>query len=374
MKLPRYYQLEKYVSSGKVLLLLGPRQIGKTTLANDYVKASQLKSLVVSGDSLSVQQTFGSQELATLAAAVEGYELLVIDEAQRIANIGWSLKILVDALPHLAIIATGSSSFELVGQVGEPLTGRKTTLTLFPMAELELGMQANAHERSASLPERLVYGGYPAVITTTTQAAKKELLRELLNSYLLKDILELEQVKSTKLLLDLLRLLAFQVGSEVSLSELAGQLQINVRTVARYLDLFEKSYIIFSLRGYSRNLRKEVTKKAKYYFYDLGMRNAVIENFNDIQIRNDVGQLWENYVFMERKKYREYKHQPANEFFWRTWTGQEIDLIEERAGELHGYESKWSDKSAKPPTDWQKTYPTATWKQIGPKNYHDFVG
>lgn len=374
MQLPRYYKLEKYVKPGKVLLLLGARQTGKTTLVQNYVKSNQHKSLVVSGDSLSARQTFGSQELRTLVAAVEGYDLLVIDEAQRIAGIGWSLKILVDALPELAIIATGSSSFELLGQVGEPLTGRKITLTLFPMAELELSTQANAYERTANLPERLVYGSYPAVVTARGQAAKKELLLELLNSYLLKDILELEQVKSAKLLLDLLRLLAFQIGSEVSLSELAGQLQINARTVARYLDLFEKSYIIFSLRGYSRNLREEVTKKAKYYFYDPGMRNAVIENFNALDLRNDVGQLWENYVFMERKKYREYKRAQANEFFWRTWTGQEIDLVEEHGGQLQGYEFKWGDKPAKSPADWQKTYPNATWELISPKNYHDFVG
>jgi len=224
---------------------------------------------------------------------------VILDEAQKIPNIGQGLKILVDQIPGIKIIATGSSSFELAGQVGEPLTGRKTTLTLYPVSHLELAQLYNPHEIKEKLGEWLVFGAYPEVVTTEGKSEKARLLEELVHSYLLKDLLELEKVKSSKIVLDLLRLLAFQVGNEVSLSELGQQLGIDYKTVARYLDLFEKSFVIISVRGFSRNLRKEVTKKCKYYFYDNGIRNAVISNFNGLELRNDLGSLWENFLFFD---------------------------------------------------------------------------
>lgn len=369
-----YQHLETYLSPGKVLLLLGPRQAGKTTLVKAFLERYDKRILSLSGDSLSVQQTFGSQELSTLQRATEGYDLLFIDEAQRIPDIGWSLKILADSVPQLSIIATGSSSFELLGQAGEPLTGRKTTLQLYPVAEMELALQETAYERDAGLEDRLVYGSYPAVLTAATLEAKRATLSELLNSYLLKDILELERVKSSKLLLDLLRLLAYQIGSEVSMAGLGGQLGIDTKTVGRYLDLLEKSYVLFSLRGYSRNLRSEASKMAKYYFYDLGIRNAVIENYNPVKQRDDIGQLWENYMFMERKKYRAYAGLYANEYFWRTWQGQEIDLVEEREGNLFGYEFKWPDKKTpRTPHSWREAYPKAAWAVITPGKRDDLI-
>ena len=303
MKISRFYDnLEKYVQPGKVLVIFGPRQVGKTTLLNDFLKKTKFKYKLDSGDDARIQDILGSRSLESLEKYAEGYELIAIDEAQKIANIGEGLKLMVDHMPNIRIIVTGSSSFALAGQIGEPLTGRKTTITLFPIAQKELANLYNRHELEQKLPDWLVYGGYPDVITAETSDKKKAVLEELLNSYLLKDILELEKVKGSKTLLDLLRLVAFQVGNEVSLTELATQIGMDYKTVARYLDLFEKSFIIYNLRGFSRNLRTEVTKKSKYYFYDNGIRNAVISNFNDLPLRDDVGKLWENFLFVERLK------------------------------------------------------------------------
>ena len=280
----------------------------------------------------------------------------------------------MDQIPGIKIIATGSSSFELAGQVGEPLTGRKTTLTLFPIAQLELGKLYNPHEMKEKLGEWLVFGAYPEVVTAGTKSEKARLLEELVHSYLLKDLLELEKVKSSKIILDLLRLLAFQIGNEVSLSELGKQLGIDYKTVARYLDLFEKSFVIVSVRGFSRNLRKEITKKCKYYFYDNGIRNAVISNYNDLELRNDLGALWENFIFMERLKKRSYQDIFANAYFWRTWEQKELDLVEEREGKIFGYELKWGEKkNAAAPKAWVEAYPEASFELIDRRNYLSFV-
>ncbi len=304
---------------------------------------------------------------------VEGYDLIAIDEAQKIKGIGQGLKILVDQVPGLRIIATGSSSFELAGQVGEPLTGRKHTLTLYPIAQMELAMLHNAHELKESLTENLIYGSYPEVITTKNKHEKVRLLEDMVHSYLLKDILELEKVKSSKVLLDILRLLAFQMGCEVSLTEIGTQVGVDHKTVARYIDLFEKSFILFNLRGFNKNLRKEVTKKSKYFFYDNGIRNAIVSNFNALELRNDIGQLWENFVFIERLKKRSYKDVFANCYFWRTWDQKEIDLVEERDGNLFGYEMKWSKTHTKPPADWVAAYKNASYEVITKENYLSFV-
>ena len=220
----------------------------------------------------------------------------------------------------------------------------------------------------------MIYGGYPEAAVSDNPAEKKRILNEIVESYLLKDILELEKIKGSKILLDLLRLLAFQIGNEVSLSELGRQLGLDYKTVARYLDLFEKSFIIYSLRGFSRNLRKEITKKNKYYFLDNGVRNAIIANFNSLELRDDVGKLWENFAVAERLKKQSYKSIYANNYFWRTWSQKEVDFIEEREGKLFGYEFKWKDKAAKAPREWLDAYPEAEFQIINPENYLDFVG
>lgn len=374
MKIPRLYQnLNNYLKPNKALILYGPRQVGKTTLLSDYLSNCKMKYKLSSGDNIKVQNIFNSQDFDTIKEYAQGYELIAIDEAQRIKGIGQGIKILVDQVPGIKIIATGSSSFELAGQIGEPLTGRKITLNLFPISQIELSEIYNPSEIKEKLPEWFIYGGYPEVISAKNKNEKKEILEEITQSYLLKDILELEKVKSSKILLDILRLLAFQVGNEVSLTEIAQQVGIDYKTVARYLDLFEKSYILYNIRGYSRNLRKEITKKSKYYFYDNGIRNAVISNFNEIELRNDVGSLWENFIFMERLKKREYKDIFANCYFWRTWDQKEIDLIEEREGKLYGYEIKWREEKFKPPKDWIENYKDADFKVITRRNYLEFI-
>lgn len=376
MKITRYYNdLENYLAPGKALILYGPRQVGKTTLLQDFLKSTPLRTRLDTGDNISLQHLLGGQNKDRILEYCEGYQLIAIDEAQKVPKIGVALKIIVDHLPKTFVIATGSSSFTLAGEVGEPLTGRKITLTLFPLSQLELRSLYNTQELKQHLAEWLVFGCYPEVLTAPTQAKRLRALQELADSYLLKDILELERVKSSKKVLDLLRLLAFQVGNEVSLNELATQLGIDGKTVARYLDLLEKTFIIQNIRGFNRNLRKEISQKSKYYFYDNGIRNAVIANFNTIELRNDLGALWENFVVMERLKYRAYRNIPGNSYFWRTWDQKEIDLVEEREGRLFGYEFKWSQKKSSdhPPKDWTTAYPDATYNVITPENYLPFV-
>lgn len=375
MFIPRYYtDLEAFIKPNKVLVIFGARQVGKTTLIKHYLESVSLKYRLDSGDNLQTQQALSVADIAVLKEYVAGYDLLVIDEAQKIPTIGTVLKILVAQIDGIRILVTGSSSFELAGQTGEPLTGRKTTLTLYPLSQLELSETYNAYDLKSQLEKFLIYGSYPAVISATNDSEKRNIITEITHSYLLKDILELDRIKSAKILLDLLKLLAFQVGNLVSLSELAQSLGIDYKTVARYIDLLEKSFVIYSLHGYSRNLRKEITKKNKYYFYDIGIRNAIIANFNPINLRNDIGALWENFLIIERCKKQSYQEMFSNNYFWRTWDHQEIDFVEERGGKLYGYEFKWGKKSASPPSSWADTYGNASFQVINRENYLEFIG
>lgn len=370
-----FRDLEPLLEPGRVLVVYGPRRAGKTTLLEQYLAKTSWKYRMDSGDNIRIQQLLASQDFESILGYVEGYELLVIDEAQQIPQIGRALKIIVDQRPDIRVIATGSFSFDLANQIGEPLTGRKRTLTLYPVAQLELASQGNRFELKERLPDFLIYGSYPEVLTAATAQAKQRLLNELVDSYLLKDILTLENVKGSKYLLDLLKLMAFQVGREVSYQELARQLGISVKTVQRYLDLFEKSFVLVRLGGFSRNLRSEVVRKSKYYFYDLGLRNAVISQFNALSDRSDVGSLWENFLFIERMKKRAYLEMPfIGSYYWRTYEGQEIDLVEEAQGQLRAFEFKWSAaRKASAPTLWAETYPSATFDVIHPGNYLAFV-
>ncbi|MDD5509071.1 MAG: ATP-binding protein [Bacteroidales bacterium] len=374
MKIFRQFQdLEFFLKPNKVLMILGPRQTGKTTLMNDYLLTTSLKTKIVTGDDIMVHKPLASQSLREIRSFCEGYELLAIDEAQKIPNIGIAMKLMVDNIPNFHVIATGSSSFELAGQTGEPLTGRKTTLLLYPLAQMELLHHNNHYELRERLPEFLVYGSYPAVVTAESAMAKRSILNEIAGSYLFKDIFAFERIKSPQLLLDLLRLIAFQIGNEVSVNELSMNLGIDNKTVKRYLELLEKAFIIFTLRGYSGNLRKEISKKPKFYFYDSGIRNAVIANFNPLETRNDSGQLWENFLVMERLKKQSYQPIYANNFFWRSWSKKKVDFVEEREGKLFGYEFKWSTGTAKKPALWLESYPEATYEVISRENYLDFV-
>lgn len=374
MKIIRNYQdLEKYLTADKALIILGPRQVGKTTLMTDYLLKTHFKTKQVTGDDLLIHQALGSQYLENIKSFCEGYDLLAIDEAQKIPNIGIAIKLIIDQLKSIKVIATGYSSFELAGQLGEPLTGRKTELFLFPVAQSELLNHFNRFELKQNLEDYLIHGSYPEVVVSEGRKVKQRLLEEITGSYLFRDILSFERIKSPQLLLDLLRLLAFQIGSEVSVNELSKKLSIDNKTVRKYLDLLEKSFILYQLRGYSGNLRKEITKQSKYYFYDNGIRNALIANFNSLDLRNDVGQLWENFLVIERLKKQSYKSIYANNFFWRSWSGKEVDFVEEREGKLFGYEFKWSKDNVKPPKLWLETYPQSTFEVINNDNYLEFI-
>jgi predicted AAA+ superfamily ATPase len=370
----RFYNLEELVRQGKVLVIYGPRRVGKTTLLNNFLSSTKAKYRLDSGDNIRTQQVLSSQDFTRILEYVAGYDLLAIDEAQQIPNIGLGLKIIVDQVPAIKVIATGSSSFDLAGAVGEPLTGRKTTITLHPIAQLELLAQYNRHELRERLEDFLVFGSYPEVITAESRREKIAVLEEIVGSYLLKDVLALDRVKNSRVLLDLLKLVAFQIGSEVSLNELATHVKLDVKTVGRYLDIFEKAFVLKRINGFSRNLRKEIVSKAKYYFLDIGIRNAVISQFNPLSNRNDAGVLWENFLVAERLKKCAYQDLYGSFYFWRTYDGQEVDWVEEREGRLFGYEFKWSKNTRrKQPKDWLKTYDNADYSIIDREKYFDFI-
>jgi len=368
-----YKNIDKLLKPNRALIIYGPRRIGKTTLLNSYLNKTKYKYLLDTGDNVETRQIFALPDFEKIIDYAANYELIAIDEAQLIPSIGSGLKILVDHVPNIKVIATGSSSFDLANQVGEPLTGRKITINLYPILQLELLSIFNKYELKKNLPEFLIFGSYPEVITAKTRMEKMTVIKEIVNSYLFKDILAFERIKSPKVLLDLIKLLAFQIGSEVSFNELAAQLSINARTVARYIDLLEKSFVIVNLGSFSRNLRKEITRKNKYYFLDNGIRNGVIDQFNDLDKRDDIGKLWENFIVMERMKMLDYKKIYGHLYFWRTYEQKEIDIVEERDGKLAGYDIKWKKDKIKPPKDWLATYKNAEYKVINQDNYLDYV-
>jgi predicted AAA+ superfamily ATPase len=374
--LARHYdQLDNFTRPKYITSIYGPRRTGKTTLVNCYLETLKgVKILRAVGDDIIVRNLLSSENSSLILDWAGGYDMVFIDEAQRVPKIGWGLKILIDARPDLKIIVTGSASFDLASQIGAPLTGRQTAISLFPLALDELTRNRNNFELKQNLPHFLVYGMYPEILTAANAQEKRQILRGILSAYLFKDILEIKNVKNSKILLDLLTLIAYQVGNEVSLNELATRLSVNSRTIARYIDLFEKNYILYALRGFSRNLRSEVNKKNKYYFYDNGIRNAVLGDFNPIESRGDLGALWENFMIMERLKYRNYHQAFARDYFWRTWEQQEIDLIEETGGELAAFEFKYSPKRpAAAPKKFRANYPNASFEVISVNNFLDFT-
>ncbi len=367
-------QLDDYVIPGKVFLLYGPRRVGKTSSMNKYVQTNFRNYFIGTGDDIQVRKILSSEDLHKITNSFRSYTGIFIDEAQRIPNIGWGLKLLTDHNPNLKIIASGSSSFQLSNQTGEPLTGRSVTYSMFPVSVMELAETNGQMSVLQSLDDLLIYGSYPETLNAKGYGKKQAYLLSLRNSYLFKDILELENLKNPDKLIDLLQLIAFQIGNEVSLNELSRTLSIAKQTVERYLDLLEKSFIIIKVRAYSSNLRKEISKSHRYYFYDNGVRNAVINNFNDMNSRMDAGMLWENFCFIERIKKQNYKHIYSNNYFWRTYDKQEIDLIEDRNGILHAYEFKWNThKKCKVPNIFKETYPNSEFECITPDNFMDFV-
>ncbi len=376
MKIPRILldNLQKAITPGKVVVIYGPRQVGKTTLVNDLLPLLSLKFRLVNGDELMVRDVLSSQSRQRLGELIQDVDLLILDEAQRIENIGLNLKILVDSYPQARFIATGSASFDLANQIREPLTGRSITLNLFPVSYMELGRAFGRFEAKSQLERWLIWGGYPEIVSTESSARRETLLSELVGSYLYRDILELEGLKKAEKIVDLLRLLAFQIGKEVSLSELASSMGVHHTTVERYLDLLEKVFVIFKVRGFSRNLRNEITKNARYYFFDNGVRNSLIQNFNSLALRNDLGQLWENFLAIERRKANEYAGRHANTYFWRTHSQKEIDYIEERGGKLYGYEFKWQGEIKKSTRNaFLEVYPESEVSTITRDNFESFL-
>ena len=360
---------------GKVIVLYGPRQVGKTTLAHDLLEAVSLRSRFINADELMYRESLASQSRQRLGELLGDAELLVIDEAQRVPNIGLNLKILVDSFPHARILATGSASFDLANKISEPLTGRKVTFTLYPVSYGELQQTFGPLETRSELERWLIWGGYPDIVTSPDPVLRQRLLGELVGSYLYRDILELQGVRRSEKIVDMLRLLAFQIGQEVSLSELATKLALNRQTVERYLDLLEKVFVIFRVGGFSRNLRKEVTKNGRYYFYDNGVRNSLIQNFNPLHLRNDIGQLWENFLVTERRKANQIAGRSVNTYFWRTYDRKEIDYLEEWGGRLYGYEFKWRNGRIRQATrdEFLKAYPQAELALVNQDNFEPFL-
>lgn len=375
MKIERQLQssLQNSLLPGKVIVLYGPRQVGKTTLAKQLLQTINRRTRYINADELIYREALASQNRQTLDSVLADAEVLIIDEAQRVPDIGLNLKILIDNNPTVTILAAGSVSFDLANKINEPLTGRKLTFTLYPLSYPELGRALGGFEAQAALEQWLIWGGYPEIVTSSAHL-RERLLGELVGSYLFRDLLELEGVRRADKLVDLLRLLAFQIGREVSLSELATNLSINRQTVERYLDLLEKVFVIYRVGGFSRNLRKEITKNARYYFYDNGVRNSLIQNFNPLSLRNDVGELWENFLMIERQKAHDYAGRLVNRYFWRTYDQKEIDLIEEQGGQLLGFEFKWSGAIKKATAqEFLAAYPQAEIKTISQENFVDFV-
>lgn len=367
---------EELQSSHKIIILYGSRQVGKTTLIDKVLRQLNKKTLFVNADSGEYIDILSSRDPLRLKRLIGDHELLFIDEAQRIPDIGINLKIIHDQKTELRVIVSGSSSLDLANRIVEPLTGRTWTYTLFPVSleEWRRFRQYPTYMLDSQLEELLLFGNYPEAITIPGKDRKIQYLNELRRAYLYKDILALANIRYPEKLDQLVQLLAYQIGQLVSIQELANNLQVSRETVANYIDLLEKGFVVFKLPGFSGNLRKEITKMSKIYFYDLGVRNAVINNFSPLNIRNDTGALWENFLIAERKKWLAYHFSYANTYFWQTHTGAEIDYVEEKDGRLYGYEFKWNAKKHRIRyAPWEQAYPEATFACITPEQIGDWL-
>ncbi len=363
------------IKPGRVLILFGARRVGKSYLlkkVTEDLDKSQL--LILNGEDQITIDRMSIRSVENFKLLLGNCNYLIIDEAQNIPDIGLKLKLLVDELPTTHVIVTGSSMFELTNKLGEPLVGRSHVIQLFPFAQLEYQYYENIIETDAKLEQRLIFGSYPELIHLNDIEEKIDYLEGMISSYLLKDILTYEGIKKADKLIDLLRLIAFQIGNEVSIDELAMNLKgISRNTVELYLDLLAKVFVIYPLKGFSRNLRKEISKSNRWYFYDNGIRNALIRNYNPLYLRNDTGQLWENYLMAERMKVNSYLKRRVNTFFWRTYDQQEIDFIEESGANLAAFEFKWNKNKVKIPTAWKNNYNESTFDVINKENYFPFV-
>lgn len=370
-------EIESQLYKGKVIILYGARRVGKTFLSKQILENQEKngkKVLYINCELFEAKKNLETTNEQDLKRYLGNADLVVLDEAQHIRNIGLTLKILADTYPKIQILATGSSSFDLANNIGEPLVGRKIEFVLYPLSMQEITDNTSFHEAASNLNWILILGLYPSIYNIPFEDAKRD-IQEITSSYLYKDILMFENIKNSSLILDLLQLLALQVGNEVSYNELATKLGINVRTVERYIDLLEKCFIVFSLRALRRNLRNEVSRKSKkIYFYDLGIRNAIIQNFNKIDLRQDIGNLWENFCIVERLKHNQLINLQTNKYFWRMYSGQEIDYIEEFDEKFNAFEFKYNaNAKIRKPSNFLENYNNVSFQVINSENWADFI-
>ena len=364
--------IEKRLYRNKAIIIVGPRQVGKTTLLRMLVADTQRKVLMWNCDEPDVRRKLTEPTSTELRVEIGDADLILIDEAQRVKNIGITLKLMIDNFPEKQLVVTGSSAIELSNSINEPLTGRKYEYAMYPFSAEELINEFGAQDERRMLERRLVYGSYPEVVNNAGE--EREVLTDLVGSYLYKDIFSFQDVRKPEVIEQLLQALALQVGSEVSFNELGRLLGLNSMTVQRYIDLLEKSFVVFHLRSFSRNVRSELKKSRKIYFWDNGVRNAIIGDFKSLGLRPDVGALWENYVISERLKHNAYNSFYGKSYFWRTQLQQEVDYVEDIDGVLHAYEFKWSKtKQPRLTETFAKNYPDHTFEVVSPDNYQDFV-
>jgi predicted AAA+ superfamily ATPase len=370
-----FNEVKAQIKPGRVLLLLGARRVGKSHLLRQVIsELNPSELLLLNGEDQTTIDRMAVRSVENFKVLLGNAKFLFIDEAQNIPDIGTKLKLLVDEIPTVHVIVTGSSMFELTNKLGEPLVGRSHIIQLFPFAQLEYQPYENIIETDSRLEQRLIYGSYPELIHLPDIEEKKDYLEGLVSSYLLKDILAYEGIKKADKIIDLLRLIAFQIGNEVSIDELSINLKgISRNTIESYLDLLSKVFVIYPVKGFSRNLRKEISKSNRWYFYDNGIRNALIRNYNPLSLRNDIGQLWENYLMSERMKVNAYLKRRVNTYFWRTYDQQEIDLVEESGTDLAAFEFKWNKSKVKIPTAWKNNYSDTTFEVIHKEDYLNFV-
>ena len=366
-------RIENSLKPNRVAILFGARRVGKTVLMNQIVKQFEGKTITLNGEDYDTLALLENRSIANYRNLLNGIELLAIDEAQHIPDIGIKLKLMVDEIQGIKVIVSGSSSFDLFNKSGEPLVGRSTPFHLTAFSQNEIAQIENLLETSQNLEIRLIYGSYPDVVLMNNNEERKEYLKNIVDAYLLKDILMVDGIKNASKMKELLQLIALQMGSEVSYEELGRKLGMSKNTVEKYLDLLSKTFVIYRLGAFNRNLRKEVTKAGKWYFYDNGIRNALISAYNSLALRQDIGVLWESYLVGERIKKNLNENSQKEFYFWRTYDGQEIDLIELSGDEISAFEFKWGDKMPNVPQAFSIAYPHAIYQIVNRKNYLNFV-
>lgn len=361
-----------HLSSGKAIILIGPRQVGKTTLLGNLAQSIDKRVLMINCDEPDMRSMLQNKTSSELKALIGNHNVVIIDEAQRVKNIGISLKLIIEQIKNVQLIVSGSSVLELANEINEPLTGRKWEYILYPLSFQEMSSHTSLLEEKRLLANRMIYGMYPDVINHPGK--EKEILKNLTDSYLYKDLFSFRDVRKPEVIEKILQALSLQIGSEVSYNEIADLVKSDPMTVTRYIDLLEKTMVVYRLPSFSRNLRNELKKSRKIYFYDNGVRNAIIANFQPLDLRKDAGALWENFIISERYKFTQYNSIWCNRFFWRTKQQQEIDYIEDRDGKLYAFEFKWkSTKNAKPSLTFTKAYPENEFSIITPDNYQSFL-